>query len=166
MKKVSRQGIVGVVCVSLLVVIVAGCSTLPFNLGGRSDPTPASTPKPAPKATPKPVAPKPKTPDVTSIIDAGKSQRKAGNYSKAIVSFEKALAADSSNKEAAALLADTKKERDDLIEQHMKKGLQYFSDDNLQAALKEWENILSLNPAHAKALEYKERTQKQLDAFK
>jgi tetratricopeptide (TPR) repeat protein len=149
-------------CASLIVLLVAGCSSFSLGPFGKPEPTPQPTPKP----TPKPQVSQPETPDVQSIIDNGKSQRKAGEYNKAIASFEEALKSDPENTEAATLLAEAKQERDALIEEHMKKGLEYFSDENLQAAMEEWDAVLSLDPDHTKALEYKERTQKQLDAFK
>ena len=161
MSKVSMQGIVGLLCLGLLISIVVGCSSLPFNIGGQSNPAP----KPTPKPTPKPQTSQPKPPDVKSIIDAGKSERKAGKYNQAIASFKKALAAEPGNKEATTLLAETKKERQDLIDIHMKQGLQHNNEENLQAALKEWEAVLALDPTNTKALEYKQRTQKKLDAL-
>lgn len=159
MNNVCIRSVSWLISVSLIVLLIAGCSS--FSFGPFGTPKPEPTPRP----TPKPQVSQPETPDVQSIIDKGKSQRKAGDYNDAIASFEEALKVDSKNKEAATLLAKTKQERDELIDEHMKKGLQYTSEENLQAALEEWEYVLQLDPTNAKALEYKERTQKQLDAL-
>lgn len=159
-----KQTGICVVCVGLLISGVFGCSSLPFNLGdlggfGRQ------SEEPAPKATPKPQASQPATPDVGKIIATGQGQLNAGKLNDAIASFEKALSIDPGNSDAKSLLNEAKQERAAQIDMHMKKGLQYNSEENLQAALKEWEAVLALDPNHAQALEYKERTQKQLDAF-
>jgi tetratricopeptide (TPR) repeat protein len=160
MNNVCIRGVAWLMCAGLIVLLVAGCSSFSFGPFGKPKP------EPTPEPTPKPQVSQPETQDVQSIIDNGKSQRKAGDYNKAIATFEEALKSDPENTEAATLLAETQQERATLVEEHMKKGLQYFSDENLQAAMEEWDAVLSLDPDHAKALEYKDRTQKQLDAFK
>jgi tetratricopeptide (TPR) repeat protein len=124
------------------------------------------TPKPTPKPTAKPTVAPPEKPKVDDIIAKGKTQRKAGNYAAALAAFTEALEADPQNIEAATLLKATKQERDELIDLHMKKGLDFFSQENFQDAMKEWNAVLDLEPGNAKALDYKDRTQKRLDALK
>lgn len=124
---------------------------------------PVKTPTPKPTVQPTPQAQKP---DAKTFIDQGKTQRRAGKYPEAIASFEDALKLESNNAEAARLLQETKKERDDLVAAHMKQGLEFMRQENLQAALQEWNKILVLDPGNKEAADYKQRTQQQLDALK
>ena len=164
MRELSLQRVAYFMGMMLLVIAVASCSGITDrirSIGTSQAETPKSTPRPTPKPQPTPT----KETQIANLIQQGKTERDAGDYAGAVASFEGALAIDSTHIEARNLLQETRQERDALIDEHMKQGLKYSAEENLQAAMREWEKVLELDPTHAKALEYRERTQRQLDAL-
>lgn len=145
--------------IAILILSMAACSILQPE---KSEPKPTTT-KPKTSAKPKPT---PEPPDVQKIIETGISQLESGKINKAIASFEQALEADPNNTQAAGYLKKAQKEKQRLIQEHLNKGIKYFTEDLLKEAMVEWNKVLELDPSHKKALEYKERTQEQLDALK
>ena len=125
-----------------------------------------SKPKPQPKPTSSQQPTKPKPPDVSKIISQGRKELEAGQVKKAIATFEKAKKTDPKSAEAAQYLKEAIARREELIEQHLKQGTEYFRKEQLQEAMREWNAILALDPNHQEALHYKQRTQKYLDALK
>ncbi|GAK57765.1 flp pilus assembly protein TadD [Candidatus Vecturithrix granuli] len=121
--------------------------------------------KPRPKPTSSQQTPKPKPPDVSKIISQGVKELEADQVNKAIASFEKAKKNDPKNAEAAQYLKKAMARREELIQQHLKQGTEYFRREQLQEAMREWNAILALDPNHPQALNNKERTQKMLDAL-
>lgn len=170
MKKLLLR-ILCIVCVSMLTLSTVGCSSVLDRIRNirkppaKTEPAKTEPAKTEPAKT-EPAKTEPEKPDVQSLIQQGKDQREAGKLNQAIATFQQVLEVDPGNAEAKALLAETQKERDELIEFHMKEGLKYSKEENLQAALAEWEKVLALDPDHEEAAKYKERTQKQLDALK
>lgn len=121
--------------------------------------------KPKPKPTSSQQTAKPKPPDVSKTISQGVKELEAGQVNKAIASFEKAKKKDPKNAEAAAYLKKAIARREELIQQHLNQGTEYFRKEQLQEAMREWNAILALDPNHPQALNYKQRTQKMLDAL-
>ena len=146
------------VCCTILVIILAisavSCSSLLDRIGGSDKPT---TP---PKKT------QPKKSDVQSLIQQGIAHREAGELREAITSFKKALEIEPKNAKAKQYLKETQQERDALVEKHLNQGIEHFTNEDLQDAMKEWNKVLELDPSNKKALEYKEKTQNRLDALK
>lgn len=126
-------------------------------------PVPTPTPEPTPTPTPEPEA---EQSEAQRLIIEGKAYRKAGDLKRAITSFERALEADPGNAEAAKNLKDAQRELEKLITSHLNKGIEYFTQDALEDAIREWDKVLELDPANEEALKNKERAQKRLDALK
>ncbi|MDY0092425.1 MAG: hypothetical protein RBT80_06970 [Candidatus Vecturithrix sp.] len=121
--------------------------------------------KPKPKPTSSQQTSKPDVSDVSKIISQGVQQLEAGQVKKAIASFEKAQKNDPKNAEAAQYLKKALAKREELIQEHLKQGTEYFRKEQLQESMREWDAILALDPNHPQALNYKQRTQKCLDAL-
>jgi tetratricopeptide (TPR) repeat protein len=135
------------------------CSSLLDRIGG------SDKPKTQPKKT-QPKKTQPKKSDVQSLIKQGIAYREAGELRKAITSFQKALEIEPKNAKAKQYLKETQQERDALVEKHLNQGIEHFTNEDLQDAMKEWDKVLELDPSNKKALEYKEKTQNRLDALK
>ena len=151
------------VCCTILVVILAmsavSCSSFLDRIGG------SDKPKTQPKKT-QPKKTQPKKSDVQGLIKQGIAYREAGELRKAITSFKKALEVEPKNAKAKQYLKETQQERDALVEKHLNQGIEHFTNEDLQDAMKEWNKVLELDPSNKKALEYKEKTQNRLDALK
>jgi tetratricopeptide (TPR) repeat protein len=147
-KQVGRLFYVGLVF--MLIVFATNC-----GVGKTSE-------KPEPKP-PKETEQLPKPPDVDKIIQTGIAQLDAGAINKAISSFENALALEPDNSQAPQYLEQALAIREQLIEEHLRQGIEYFTNEQLENAMIEWEKILALDPSHEEALKYKELTKKMLD---
>lgn len=164
MRKQLRRVCCGIL-VLVLVVVTVSCSSI---FGGSKPPEepgkkpPETQPKTQPETQPKT---QPKKPTVEAIIQQGITYREAGNLKKAISSFNQALEIEPKNAKADQYLQETQQELNALVEEHLKQGIKYFTQDALQEAMDEWNTVLELDPSNQKALDYKERTQRKLDAL-
>jgi tetratricopeptide (TPR) repeat protein len=155
-----------IVCVIILTLSTVGCSGVLDRMKNIGKSTPEKQPAKTEPTKTEPTKTEPKISDVQSLIQKGKDQRKAGKLNEAIATFKQALEVDPGNAEAKTLLAETQREREELIERHLKQGIEFFTNDSLQEAMEEWNAVLGLDPNNKEAIDYKERTQKQLDALK
>ncbi len=158
--RISFQKICCLTVVFTLVVLF----TISCSLIKSSEPQPKPKPKPKPTAKPEPT-PTPQPPDTEKIIQTGLRQLEAGEINKAIASFEKAVAIEPDNSQAETYLQKAREMRDQLIEESLHQGIKYFSQEQLEDAMREWDKILELNPSHEEALKYKKRTKTMLDAL-
>jgi Tfp pilus assembly protein PilF len=152
----------GSILIAILVLAIGGCSTITEKLGKKN---PSTKPKPREQVETKPEKTSPPKPDVQNIIQEGTAYRAQGDFKKAIASFEQALKLEPKNTFASTQLQETKDEMGSAIDTHIKQGIKYFTQENLQAAMREWNWVLNVDPANKDALDYKARTQKQLDAL-
>ena len=150
------------IVVGMLLIALTGCTT-GTTPKPQPTPKPQTTQKPKPKATPKPAVSQ--AAEAAKLIDAGVARLDAGEVNKAISSFQKALKVDPNNADAAQYLRQAEQKKAEMIDTHLKQGIKYFNTEQLESAMKEWDHVLALDPKHAKALEYKQRTQAQLDAL-
>ena len=155
------------VCVGMLLIVLAGCGTVNHpSTQPRQQTKPKA--KPAQKATPKPAASKPAaspTADADKFIQAGTAQLQQGDVNSAIASFKKAVKTDPKNAKAAQNLQQAEQKKAEMIDEHLRQGINYFNGDQLEQAMQEWNKVLSLDPGHAKAADYKQRTQARLNAL-
>ncbi len=157
-----RKHIRSVCCIILILVLVVvsvNCSILKrFEPPDKSKTEKPPTETPVKTPTPKP--------NVQAIIQEGIAYRKAGKLKKAIAAFRQALKLEPKNTEAANQLQETQNELNALIDLHLKQGIKYFTQENLQDAISEWNIVLELDPSNKEAADYKERAQRKLDALK
>lgn len=152
-RKSSWRGIL----IGILLLALTGCAT-------GTTPKPQPTPKPKPQTTPKPAVSN--AAEAEKLVDIGVARLEAGDVNKAIFSFQKAMKVDPKNTEAAQYLKQAEQKKAEMIDTHLKQGIKYFNSEQLEQAMAEWNKVLTLDPKHAKALDYKQRTQAQLDALK
>ena len=149
--------------IGLLFIALTGCTT-GTTPKPQPTPKPQTTQKPKPQATPKPTLSP--AAEAEKLVNTGAARLEAGEVNKAISSFQKALKVDPKNAEAAQYLQQAEQKKAEMINAHLKQGIKYFNSEQLEQAMTEWNNVLALDPKHAKALTYKQRTQAQLDALK
>ena len=146
------------IVIGMLLIILTGCAA-------ETTQKPQTTQKkPKPQTTTTKPAASTAT-EAAKLVDSGVARLDAGEVNKAITSFQKALKVDPKNAEAAKYLKQAEQKKTEMINQHIKLGIKYFNNEQLELAMKEWDKALALDPKHAKALEYKQRTQAQIDAL-
>lgn len=146
------------IVIGMLLIVLTGCAA------GTTQKPQTTQKKPKPQTTTTKPAASTAT-EAAKLVDTGVARLEAGDVNKAISSFRKALKVDPKNADAAKYLQQAEQKKADLINQHLKSGIKYFNNEQLELAMNEWEKALALDPKHAKALEYKQRTQAQIDAL-
>lgn len=96
----------------------------------------------------------------------GKLYMDSKSYGKAIEEFNAIFKHVSDYLDAKDLLAKARKERDRAVDRHLKKGIGFFQEEEMEKAIKEWEAVLELDPANKTAADYKDRAEVILERLK
>lgn len=96
----------------------------------------------------------------------GKLYMDSKAYGKAIEEFKAVFKRVPTYMDTKELLAKAKKERDRAVDFHLKKGIGFFQEEEMEKAIKEWEAVLELDPANKTAADYKDRAEVILERLK
>lgn len=96
----------------------------------------------------------------------GKLYYESRAYAKAIEEFNTVLRHIPAFMDTKDLLSKAKKERDRLVDGHLKKGMTYFQAEEMELAIKEWDAALELDPGNKKASDYRSRAVVVLERLK
>jgi LysM repeat protein len=113
-------------------------------------PAPEKVAEPAPAAAPAPAAEPETAPTkaVSSLMQQGMAQQKAGNLEAAYASFSEAAKAEPGNKDAV-MQRDAAKVA--LLRKYDREALQAYRRQNLDLAIQNWDKVLELDPNNQKA---------------
>jgi tetratricopeptide (TPR) repeat protein len=112
---------------------------------------PPETVEAAPKPAPEPEAPAAKD---TALLQKGNALQKSGDLAGAYATYNEAVRADPANRDAIKQRDVT---RTALIRQFDREAAQAYQRQNLDLAIKKWDQILELDPANQKAKLERER---------
>ena len=103
--------------------------------------------------------------------DKGMAQYERKEYSNAIESFEEVLKLDSKNLKAKEYIKKSKEEilstrKPGEADKHYQQGLVYYSQGQLELAMKEFDITLRLNPDHEKAKQAFEKVKQEIELSK
>jgi tetratricopeptide (TPR) repeat protein len=112
---------------------------------------PPETVEAAPKPVPEPEAPAAKD---TALLQKGNALQKSGDLAGAYATYNEAVRADPANRDAIKQRDVT---RTALIRQYDREAAQAYQRQNLDLAIKKWDQILELDPANQKAKLERER---------
>lgn len=96
----------------------------------------------------------------------GKLYMDSKAYGKAIEEFNAVFKRVPTYMDAKELLAKAKKERDRAVDFHLKKGIGFFQEEEMEKAIREWEVVLELDPANKTAADYKYRAEVILERLR
>lgn len=96
----------------------------------------------------------------------GKLYMDSKAYGKAIEEFSAIFKRLPNYLDAKELLAKARKERDRAVDLHLKKGIGFFQEEEMEKAIAEWEAVLELDPSNKTAADYKYRAEVILDRLK
>ncbi len=102
----------------------------------------------------------------TQLYRRGVQAFEEGNYDEANRAFENILLVRKNHSDAEEYMARLAEYRGKQAQEAFLKGLGYYSQGNYQRALQAFEETLRLEPQHAEALRYMEKTQTDLDLQK
>lgn len=63
------------------------------------------------------------------------------------------------------ILARSRLERNKTVDRHLKKGIHYFLDEEMEAAIKLWDAVLKLDPDNKAAVDYKNRAKMIMERY-
>jgi tetratricopeptide (TPR) repeat protein len=136
-----------------------------IKIPGKGPIAPPVTARPAPTKPPETVevAPKPSSVPVpepepvvkdTALLQKGNAQQKSGDLAGAYASYSEAVRNDPNNRDAVRQRDMT---RTALIRQYDREAAQAYQRQNLDLAIKKWDQILELDPGNQKAKLERER---------
>lgn len=89
----------------------------------------------------------------------GKIYLESKAYARAIEEFTAVLRVLPAYMNTVDLLARARKERDQAVDERLKKGIAHFQNEEMELAIKEWEAVLELDPSNKVAADYKSRAE-------
>ena len=91
---------------------------------------------------------------------------KQGVYLNALKVFNQIIAKDPGNVIAKSYVSECRAKLGKRISELFNSGMSFYTAGNYEAAIREWNRILGIDPNHKSALEYKKRAQERLEALK
>lgn len=117
----------------------------------------------------KPARPK-KEEDLEYLVNLhymkGKLYMDSRAYGKAIEELSAIFKHVPAYMDAKDLLAKARKERDKAVDSHLKKGIGFFQEEEMEKAIKEWEAVLEIDPSNKTAADYKYRAEVILERLR
>jgi len=130
-----------------------------IKIPGKAPATPPAAARQPPQPAPQPAEPPQAEPEAapkgaSALMQQGVAQQKSGNLEGAYASFSEAVRTEPGNRDAV-LQRDAVKQA--LIRRYDREAAQAYQRQNLDLAIKKWDQILELDPANQKAKLERER---------
>jgi len=130
-----------------------------IKIPGKAPATPPAAARQPPQPAPQPAEPPQAEPEAapkgaSNLMQQGLAQQKSGNLEGAYASFSEAVRTEPGNRDAV-LQRDAVKQA--LIRRYDREAAQAYQRQNLDLAIKKWDQILELDPANQKAKLERER---------
>ncbi len=103
---------------------------------------------------------------VFKLLKEARKKFKEHKYLQAIDYYENVLTIDSQNTVVKNELVRTKKALNDAVERHFNYGIQLYTQDKYEKAIKVMDDVLRVQPNHEGAMEYKKQAIERLKALK
>ncbi|UCE05695.1 MAG: tetratricopeptide repeat protein [bacterium] len=104
--------------------------------------------------------------DLDKLLDRGLKYYDRGDYLSARSIFRQVLAKEPNNVNARNYLNRIETDLRDRVEELFNMGMVKYADGDYEAAIKEWNKILEIDPDHKSAKEYIQKAQERIDALK
>ena len=103
---------------------------------------------------------------IQQLAEKAQSHFTRGQYSQALEVYKMVLDRDPRNAAAQAQLKECQSQLRSQVEKYFKRGLDFYTNDDYENAVKEFDKALSLEPLHKQSLETKQKAQQSLEALK
>ena len=103
---------------------------------------------------------------IEELQDKGMQLFNNGEYHRALNIFEQILEKDSGHIIAKSYVDECRTKLNKKIAELFNSGMRFYTSGNYEAAIREWNRILALDPSNESALEYKKRANERLEALK
>jgi len=103
---------------------------------------------------------------IANLVSAGRQAGLEQNYGQALHLFEQVLEIDPNHLFARAELIRINKRIEKQVEELFNRGMDLYTQDRYQEAIRELNRVLTLNPKHRGALDYVQQAQERIAALK
>lgn len=100
-----------------------------------------------------------------SLFEKAKRYMRQEKYLEARNLFQKVLETRSNDAEAIEFIERCQAELDQIVDEKFTLGMDYYTEENYQAAINLWEEVLLYNPNHQDANEYLKRARERMQAL-
>ena len=88
-----------------------------------------------------------------------------GEYLRALKAFSQLIEKNPNNVIAESYLKECRTKLNKRIAELFNSGMRFYTGGDYEAAIREWDRILEIDPNHQSSLEYKKRAQERLEAL-
>jgi tetratricopeptide (TPR) repeat protein len=104
--------------------------------------------------------------NIQQLLDQAQAYFNQNQFLQAVEFYKTILARDPNNAVARTRLDECQRQLAVQVEKYFERGLRLFALDDYEAAIREWDKVLNIDPAHKQSLEYKQRAQQQLETLR
>jgi tetratricopeptide (TPR) repeat protein len=104
--------------------------------------------------------------DLQQLFEQAQAYYKQNQFAKAIELYNRILERDPSHSAAHAKLEESQRQLNFQVEKYFNRGMTYYTAEDYESAIREWQKALNINPNHKLSLEYTQQAQQRLDALK
>jgi tetratricopeptide (TPR) repeat protein len=104
--------------------------------------------------------------DLADLQIQGQTAFDRGSYQEALNYFERILEKAPNDITARKYAELSRKRLAEQVEEYFSRGMVFFAAENYEAAIREWDRALSLDPNHSRSLEYRAKAEQRLQALK
>ncbi|MBN2414037.1 tetratricopeptide repeat protein [candidate division KSB1 bacterium] len=104
--------------------------------------------------------------DVEQMLANAISEFRKQNYIAAMEHFNQILVKDPQNIQALTYLEQCQLRLNQQVDEYFNKGIELYSKENYQLAIRYWQKALEINPSHKGSIEYTKRALDRLKALK
>lgn len=104
--------------------------------------------------------------DVEQMLTNAISEFRKQNYMDAMEHFNQILVKDPQNSRALTYLEQCQVRLNQQVDEYFNKGIELYSKENYQLAIRYWQKALEINPSHKGSIEYTKRALERLKALK
>ncbi|MDZ7262690.1 MAG: tetratricopeptide repeat protein, partial [candidate division KSB1 bacterium] len=100
-----------------------------------------------------------------SLLKKARTYYANKDYLKALEAFHQMLESHPNNSQAQEYIEKCQQQLNQMVEEYFNVGMAYYTEENYEAALREWDKVLKINPDHRGALEYRKRALERVQAL-
>ncbi|MFQ6112678.1 MAG: tetratricopeptide repeat protein [bacterium] len=102
---------------------------------------------------------------IVRLFEDARNKYQAEKYNEALEIFEQILELDPNNDLAKSEISNCKIKINELVEKYFNEGIDLYTLDRYEEAIKKWNQALKLNPKHKGSLDYKQKALERLKAL-
>ena len=103
--------------------------------------------------------------EAEKLLASARDHYTSGQYLEAMEELDQALKTGPENPAAQALLHDCQQKLYDRVDDYFSRGIELYTEERYQEAIRMWDIVLRINPYHKGALDYQKRAQERIQAL-